>query len=255
MNKLGYTLLGIVLLIVVALGTLWFFVFNQPSLESVPEEETTQAPGTYEERGDYYTITATYPDNVPLTTKEARDKALKTLQTFVEIEAKTFKRDSGVDSFTEEDVAMQELGGDRKYALNIEYDTHESSETVSYVFSIYADTLGAHPNGYYRTFTFDKETGDELSLSDLFPANTDYLTELSQKARVALTAQIAEASNIPEDELDTEYLESGTEPKADNFQWFYVTDTELVLIFPPYQVGPWALGTQIVTLSRADLDI
>lgn len=255
MNKLGYILLGIVVLVVVGIGAVWFFLFNTPSSAPEPQDETPEVLGHYEEQGAYYEIVGEYPSSVILETPQASEKAEAVLKDFVESEAETFKRDTGVESFTEEDVAMQNLGEDRKYALAIEYKEYGSEETASYVFSIFADTLGAHPNGYYRTFTFDKATGDTLTLSDLFPAESDYLSILSEKSRVILIPHIAEVSNTPEEELDTTYLESGTEPKADNFQWFYVTDTELVLIFPPYQVGPWALGTQTVELPRSELNI
>ncbi len=39
-------------------------------------------------------------------------------------------------------------------------------------------------------------------------------------------------------------LNRGTPPTNENFQFFALAGKNLIIIFPPYQVGPWVLGTQ-----------
>ncbi len=119
------------------------------------------------------------------------------------------------------------------------------------MYQIYEDTLGAHPNGYYRTFTYDLQTGQEVTLQDLFLPSIPYLERLSDRARADLPAIIKQMSGG--DEGDPSMLADGTSPTADNFQWFYIDSTNLVLIFPPYQVGPYSLGTVTDTIPLAQL--
>jgi hypothetical protein len=68
-----------------------------------------------------------------------------------------------------------------------------------------------------------------------------------------LVPQIAKATETPEDELDTSYIETGTTPDPNNFQIFYFEGDYLVIVFPPYQVGPWVLGTQTIRIPRSEL--
>ena len=48
-------------------------------------------------------------------------------------------------------------------------------------------------------------------------------------------------------------LLSGTAPSEENFSTFYLTDAELVIVFSPYQVGPWAIGTQTLPIPLSEL--
>jgi hypothetical protein len=102
------------------------------------------------------------------------------------------------------------------------------------------DTLGAHPNTYYHVFTFDTATGAQLSLSDLFASKDSYLQLLSTTTRADLPKIVSDMSKTS---ADTDYISRGTTPTVENFQNWYVDGSNLVLIFPPYQVGPYSLGT------------
>ncbi len=253
MNTRILTLIAIAMAFVIAaLITGHLIVSPEDTKAPAAVEETpSTADKTLSDEGDYHKITAVSPGTTPLK-GEANAAAVAIMQGFVSAEAATFKHESGLETLTQEDIDMMGIGGDRKYVLDIKYEMHESPVTVSYVFPIFADTMGAHPNAYYRTFTFDKQTGKELLIADLFTDET-YLAVLSEKSRAILKPHIAEVSAIPEAELDTEYLESGTTPDAPNFQYFYLEGDALVIIFPPYQVGPWVLGMQEARIPRAEL--
>ncbi len=252
MNKLGLTLMGVLVLVIALIAGAWFWWSSSQKQAPVEQVQTSPSPDTtLTDNGDYYEITATYPSEVPLESEGANQKAATTIETFITAEVATFKEENNLLSLSTEDVEIQRLD-ERKYALDISYTSYHSAATRSYVFVIYADTLGAHPNAYYRTFTFDRTTGNTLSLDDLF-SDTAYLEELSILARERLIAQIAEAQQTPRADLDTSFIDTGTEPTEANFAWFYLEDNALTLIFPPYQVGPWALGTQTVRLQKTEL--
>lgn len=120
------------------------------------------------------------------------------------------------------------------------------SDTVSYVYTLYVDTLGAHPNAFYRTFTFDLATGKELAIGDLFAPRSDYLKRISAIAEFELSKTLADMADI-------EYIRQGVTPEALNFQSFAIEGKDLVLIFPPYQVAPYAAGTQKVSVPLSQL--
>jgi hypothetical protein len=130
-----------------------------------------------------------------------------------------------------------------KGSLTITYKTYASPHTISYVFTEYADTLGAHPNTFYKTFAFDTSTGARLGLKDLFAPGTDYLGQLSKIARAKLPAIIAAREEVDVSAIDMQMLTDGTAPTEDNFSAFYLDGADLVVIFQNYQIGPYVLGS------------
>jgi hypothetical protein len=50
------------------------------------------------------------------------------------------------------------------------------------------------------------------------------------------------------DHLDPDWVRRGAAPNLDNFTMFNLTDTGLVVTFPPYQVASWADGPKEVTI-------
>lgn len=251
-------LIGAVVLGLIIIGlALWYMASNPPKPSPIGQMPAQEIPeGAYEKKviadeGDYYTAYAAYPGNTPLMATagaEADQRVVAKLTAFAEERIAEFKTNSGVLNLTQEDIEMMGLGADRKYAFEMDFDVSESPKAITYVYTIYEDTGGAHPNGYYRTFSFDKATGAEITLSTLFTGN--YLARLSEISRAKLPAIISEKSGAP---ADMEYLESGTTPTAESFQNFALQGDLLVLIFPPYQVGPYALGTQFVEIPLTDI--
>jgi len=251
-------IIGAVVLGIIIIGlALWYMASTPPKPLPVGQvPETPVPPGAFEKKvvtddGRYYTIVAAYPAETPLKASAgvgADQAAVARLKSFTEEQAAEFKVRGAFESLTEEDIKMLGFDQGRKYALELDFEVSESPKAITYVYTVYEDTLGAHPNGYYRTFTFDKTTGAEITLSTLFTG--DYLARLSEIARAELPAIIAEKSGA---EANMEYLESGTTPTAENFQNFALQGDLLVLIFPPYQVGPYALGPQFVEIPLTEI--
>jgi hypothetical protein len=203
------------------------------------------------DEGQYHTAVAAYPAETPLRETagaQADATVVASLKAFGEEEIRAFKENSGLESLTQEDIEMLGFDQGRKYALELDFEVSESPKTLSYVYTIYADTLGAHPNGYYRTFTFDKSTGKEISLNDLFTGS--YLQRLSEISRQELPGIISAKTGY---EANLEYIEMGTTANIENFQNFALQGNNLVLIFPPYQVGPYALGPQFLEIPLTEI--
>lgn len=199
----------------------------------------------------YYDIDLTYPSATPLqaTNASADRAAVATMKDAMQGLATQFK-DNFANNRPVNDLVAPGSADTRKEALTSEYEMYTGARSVSYVFSIYEDTLGAHPNLYFRTFTFDTKTGQEILLGNLFTSSSNYLSTLSARARADVPGIIRKMSG---QSGDAEYIQNGTKPVAESFQSFYIEGKNLVLIFPPYQVGPYALGTVLDPIPLAQL--
>jgi hypothetical protein len=253
LKQIGYTL-GILVVLAVIFG-IWAS-FTKPIAAPVAGEThvlqgTKTANGDYQytEDKDYYTIAASYPAQTPLE-GEADIKARAAIEQGLADEIANFKQNSGLDTLTAEDARIQGLDGTRKYALDLEYKAYQSTSSVSYVYTVYADTLGAHPNGYYLTFVFDQE-GNQAQLSDLFMPGSDYLARLSAETIKQVTAQL-QAKAGQQNVADSLFKE-GLTPKDENFQNFALDGDTLVLFIPPYQAAAYAAGSFEVRIPMSNL--
>ncbi len=240
------TEIALVLLVVLFLGFgLWWWygssvhVSNGPITGGLHTQVGTRS-AYMNDVGQYYTAKASYPAETPLT-GTANDNAVQTMRSFAENQIAAFKEQSNLANLTPEDIKIQGLDDpDRKYTLEVKFDTYTSPTTVSYVFLVYENTLGAHPNGYYHTFTWDLKSGKLLTLKDIIKT-PDYLQKLSTLTRAELSKRLGPDAN-------QDMLLAGTKPIADNFKNFDVSGTNLDIIFAPYQVGPYAIGTQTISI-------
>lgn len=104
----------------------------------------------------------------------------------------------------------------------------------------------AHPFGTGEGLTFDLRTGARLALADLFAPGAEYLGALSEQSRRSLRAQFGPDA-FPGN------IDAGTQPAAESFAVWTVTDQELVLTFPQGQAAPSAVGTTEVRIPLASL--
>lgn len=134
------------------------------------------------------------------------------------------------------------------------YDTEMSfaqtllNETrVSFSRMVYSYTGGVHGNLAVIGDTFDLTDGSRLSLGDLFSVpEEEYMNRL-------LGEMIALAAEDPDLK---ERLYEGFEqsiPEYFNPEHFYLTDTDLVIFYQPYDIAPWAGGVPIFNLPMEGL--
>jgi len=246
------TMIGFGMLLAILASIVYYATTHpaQPETSSAVPVSATALPAQapFEEHADYYDIAANYPTTTPLTriSASADASALATMRNALDDMVARFKSDGNFSNLTPEDIKMLGFDQGRKESLTIKYLIASSVNTVSYIYTIYADTLGAHPNGSFRTFTFDTNTGKELAIGDLFASDT-YLQTLSTIARAKLPRIIGTEYANPD------FINPGTTPEEQNFQNFFLDNKDFVVLFPPYQVGPYALGPQTLRIPVSEL--
>lgn len=110
-------------------------------------------------------------------------------------------------------------------------------------FSGYADGA-AHPYHYSLTFNYDLEKGEKLSMNDLFPSDSKYLELISRYC-------IAELSK-----RDIGFyggFQDGAEPTPENYRNWNLTPAGLLITFDEYQVAPYVVGPQTITIPYSEL--
>lgn len=131
------------------------------------------------------------------------------------------------------------------WELWIEYETFQHGESLlSYNFTIYEFTGGAHGNTTFQSFVFDLDHERVIDLSDLF--DEAGLADVATMAREQLQTQLGGM-------VDAKWLAEGTAPTLENYQSFVLTPDSLIFYFPPYQVAPYAAGKQTVTIPLDEL--
>lgn len=186
-----------------------------------PEENTAW---TYqrEETEEYY---------IEVRYGEDRYQLPELVTDFIYSTIEDFKSNSNV----EEHIPVHEGFKER---LVISYDTHKSDAYLTYSFLVSIESGGIHSSNSIYTITFDANTADAISITELLKRET----ELTQDFAYIL-------SDLAIKKLEEKYgsdsggwYQNGAGPDIDNFSNFYVKDGSLVIIFSPYQVGPYAWG-------------
>lgn len=251
---------------ILALLGLVFYGATKPSPAKAPIEESSLPDSKYVESAEYYDIVTNYPSRLgaidaadasstPLlskVSKEADAKAIAIMKSFVSDTIAQFKTDGNFAHLTHTDVKTLGLGPDRKEKLQITYLIASSAHTQSYIFTVYTDTLGAHGNISFKTFTFNTDpsmssgqAGSALALSDLFQQG-NYFDTLSSLARAKLPANIGENAN-------TNMIIDGTKPESASFENFFFDNKDFVILFAPYQVAPYSAGPQTLRINTSEL--
>lgn len=220
----------------------WYEYFHDASLS---ESTSLSQTSPHLENTPYYEISVEFPTATALE-EVASDVAINRMKDFLSGLITGFKENGGFENLTTEDIRIRGFDQGRKESLKVLFFESVTPNTDAYVFTIYEDTGGAHGNTTFKTFMFDKSTGAELSLADLFQTGTKYLDELSRLSRAKLPAVIGEYA-------DSHMITSGTTPEEQNFSNFVFDGTDLLILFPPYQVASYAQGPITLRLTSADL--
>lgn len=144
-------------------------------------------------------------------------------------------------------------GQSQKSGLVIRFESKTvSANLLSIVMEVSPYIAGAaHPNVRTESFAYDIVMKKQLSLTDMFNQNTKYLERLSELSIKQLIDTSKKNNTYYEAKL--QMIKQGAAPKEENFKTFAIKDGSLIVLFDPYQVGPYAEGVQTVTLKRADI--
>lgn len=124
--------------------------------------------------------------------------------------------------------------------IHVDYRVTYASETLlSLLFEIGYYTGGAHPNSYSVVVNYDLREGRVLGLDDVF--GEGYLEALAEYSQQDLQAR--GRLEFPE----------GAEASAENYASWNITAEGILITFDAYQVGPYAMGPQAVTVPYSTL--
>lgn len=238
------------LTIVVLLAGAGWLLFGKDELPPVGEItiETKKIQETSSEEN--YEIDAEYPSMSGA--GSLRDHRINTdIEKEINQIISNFKRDKA-----EFETLISENGGANSiitaptYTLDTSFESPKPAKNI-FGIAIYVSSYmasAAHPNNYLLTINYDLDTGFPIELSDLFISDVDYLTILSEKSRGILYKQFAKDLSLMKNQID-----AGTSPEEINFESFLATSNGLKILFNPYQVGPYALGTVEISIPWENL--
>ena len=124
------------------------------------------------------------------------------------------------------------------------FDVSIANENLIFFDIVRSIHTGGTGNSYVVGYIFDRRTGAELTIADLF-VDDNYLVRLSTLSREAL------GERISKEELasDPEWVESGTAPAAENFDnILLLADGTILVRFDKYQVAAGVEGVVEVVL-------
>lgn len=248
MNKAPLYFLALGVLVLLIGGFVYWYtsttpVANTPTNEPVLIKDAKDESTTISDESQYMKIRATVPTASPLASTagvEASNKAVALMRGAIEAQIAEFKK--------QDTSWLKEREGADGYQL--EFSTHytvlENTKLISYVYQVYVWSGGAHGGTNALTYTFDKKTGAQVLLEDLFITDSPYLERISTHTKERLLETLGEYK-------DEEWITTGTAPKKDNFKSFLIDGDSLTIIFGQYQVGPYVLGMPEIMIPLSTL--
>lgn len=198
------------------------------SLESIIHEESSQSP--------VYTLKTETPllrgSNDPGVEKFNRLTAAITQEM-----AEGFKKD--MVGYPAEPVSAGSF-----FQVSFQRLSPEQNPVISLLFNVdgYYDGA-AHPFHAARSFNYDLETGQEITLEQLFAPGADFLTPISQYCIAQLQTR----------DIGFDMFSDGANPRPENYSVWNLSAEGLQIYFSEYQVAPYAAGPQTALIPYAKL--
>lgn len=205
---------------------------TNPSAKTAVEQQQDE---TIIEKTNVYELEVRIPNEHSAHSAQARTAAQDHVQRFIQ-EADAAYSDYQVDPAYEW----------HPYVLSIGYERYTTGVYTFFVLNEYYYTGGA--NGTQIVYTFAYNNGTGIVLGDVVPpAQRAVLLQLAQADLYAQNGITASDNHIFGDAIN--------ELTFDDLKYFYLTDTELVLLFDEYDVAPGALGAVRVRIPRSALSL
>ena len=161
------------------------------------------------------------------------------------------------DSYTSEDPNACEWHGTESGKVTVDYtifairDVKENYMTVEYSGYWYAG--GAHGMPLNRFYLIDKRTGDEVTIKDLYKGTEEDFKKLVAEAVIEFSETLSTDEspffNEGQELFDDAY--NGANFDSDII-W---NDDSLSVVYPPYELAPYAAGPIEIKISYEDLGI
>lgn len=138
---------------------------------------------------------------------------------------------------------------DQFYTLDIHYDTYTYQNYISYVFTCFLDTGGAHPNTYIETISFDKEKNNLFTIDSFQKTNINILSRFSEISR----KELCQNKKLLDSNVWNMVLE-GTRPIDKNFKNFAFSEQGVIVFFERYQIAPYSYGSYQVIIPYSQIN-
>lgn len=162
-----------------------------------------------------------------------------------------FKKEAAENQIVSKNIPKSALKNNLYIDFSTSFLQSGKYPIISIRFNIQGDIIGqAHGFHKHVTLNYDLKNGEELTLADLFKADSDYLKVIADYANGVLSKDPA---------ANKELIDEGTKPTPENFKLWNVKPNGLQFTFEEYQVAPYSAGAQTVlvpyTLLNEVIDI
>lgn len=160
-----------------------------------------------------------------------------------------------VETYTNQLIAEfeTEAQADGYFNLDVTWEVVTNTEKW-FTLRISTDRVMASGNHQEQHYHIDAATGEQKTLSDLFPADYDYVTVISDELKTQMAQRMADNPGEAYwlkgiNELGTWYFDA-IDPEQD---FYFNGDGKIVIPFDKYEVGPGSTGSPEFTLENPDL--
>ncbi|OQA21424.1 MAG: Peptidoglycan-N-acetylmuramic acid deacetylase PdaC [Actinobacteria bacterium ADurb.Bin346] len=202
-----------------------------------------------------YTITASYPELLISGQAGMLASINKEISDVVNEQVGTFKKDmESIDTAAEDTpedwpVFVNTFRGDYSILLS------HGNRFLSIPFIFYYFTGGAHGNSFNVMLNYDLKNYSKIELKNIFKPGFDYVSFISDYCIEDVKSQNRQMGFEP----DEKWIKEGASANEENFRNFVLNDDELIIIFDPYEVAPYAAGSVFVKIPfdrfRENIDI
>lgn len=258
-KKIALIILGVV--VVVVAGYFSYITFNKEiKLNEIRDSSFSiylqNKEKDFAEDSEWYEVKIKYPEQ----NNRASDFIFKIWNDFAnENQLKKYKNLA---------EAKKELGinvDGMKYGFNADYKLIEGgtlfgTSTLTYVFTVYTFTGGAHGSTQIYAFTQD-EFGKAYTVSEILPdeklenASKLAYADLQKQRRNRLEDISPKMSEkeIQESLKDDSWLKEGTAPTRDNYSVAWPDGDNIVISFGQYQIASYAEGMFEVRIPKSSI--
>lgn len=159
-----------------------------------------------------------------------------------------------VTDYTDQLIAAYEndLHADGYFNLDVTWEVVTDTDRW-FTLRLSTDLVMASGNHQERYYHIDKATGEQQTLSALFPETFDYVTvisdELKAQMRARMEADAREHYWLEDDPLGSTYFDT-IDPEQD---FYFDENGRIVIPFDKYEVGPGSTGSPRFTLETPEI--
>lgn len=147
-----------------------------------------------------------------------------------------------------EEISMEEPLNSSKYEFKADYKVTDNNNILGLHLNISEYTGGAHHVRYDKSYYYNKESDEIVSIKDFLEKDTslDKLANLSYY----YVMKYSDDNNL---NFDKEGVKEGLSFNLNNFEHFNFIDDGLEFIFPPYQIAYYAAGEIKIVIPYNEL--